>query len=154
MSETSLSPQEIAQSLQALLEGLRPILGGQGQVVFYEEVARRLSTAIQQDPPWGWRYIQGVEKGTIQPSRKLARAILALGATLDGLPAHVADTTPVQVYAAPGKVRPGSIILAASRFCARPGCPVSFVPVVPRQKYCCAACRYRARQALKSLPPK
>ena len=146
MSETAFSPQEISQALGVLLEALRPSVNGLGHVALYKEIARRLSAVARKQPPWGWRYIQGVEKGTITPSRKLTRAVFSLGATLDGVPALVADTEPVQVYARPGAVRPGSIILGESKTCARPGCPVSFIPRVPWQKFCSSECRGKAKK--------
>lgn len=146
MSETAFSPEEISQALNALLEALHPAVNGLGHVALYKEIAKRLSVIAQKQPPWGWRYIQGVEKGTIAPSQKLTRAVFTLGATLDGVPALVADTEPVQVYARPGAVRPGSIILGESKTCARPGCPVSFIPKVPWQKYCCSDCRVKIQK--------
>lgn len=145
MTET-LSPEQGAQSLAMLLDTLRPSLGGQGHVAFYQEVATRLSTVVRQEPPWGWRYIQGVEKGTIKPSQKLARAVMTLGATLDGVSPQLADTEAIQVYARPGAIRPGSVILGESKTCARPGCTVSFVPRVPWQRYCSRECRAKYRQ--------
>jgi hypothetical protein len=141
MSETAFSPEDISLALSALLEALRPAVNGLGHVALYKEIARRLSAVARKQPPWGWRYIQGVEKGTIVPSQKLARAVYSLGATLDGVPTLVANTEPVQVYARPGSVRPGSIILGESKTCARPGCPVSFIPKVPWQKFCSSECR-------------
>ncbi len=141
MSETSITPEQASQALQTLLETLKPALGGQGRVAFYEQVATRLSAVVDKQPSWGWRYVRSVEAGTVKPSRKFTRAVLGLGATLDGVPAPVADARPVQVYARPGTIRPGSLILSASTTCARPACTLSFVPRVPWQKYCCPNCR-------------
>ncbi len=141
MSEISTTPKEVSQALHELLETLKPILGGKGNVAFYEEIAKRLSTVVKKDPAWGWRYVKSVETGTVEPSRKFTRAVFALGATLDGVPKSVVDTVPVQVYAPPGAVRPGSIILSESKTCARPGCTANFVPRVPWQKYCSLDCR-------------
>ena len=146
MSEIAFSPQEISQVLSVLLEALRPSVNCLGHVALYKEIARRLSAVARKQPPWGWRYIQGVEKGTIAPSKKLGRAVFSLGATLDGVPALVADTEPVQVYARPGAVRPGSIILGESKTCARPSCPVSFIPRVPWQKFCSSECRGKVKK--------
>ena len=147
---TNLSPQQIRDFLVGMAQTLQPTVGPGGKVAVYEDLARRLSTLAHKDPPWGWRYIQGVEKGTIEPSAKLTRAVVALGATLDGIPSVAANTQAVQVYAEMGRVKPGSIILAASKLCARPTCPVSFVPVVPLQKYCSRECAHKARQELNA----
>lgn len=131
-----MNQSQVQIDLISLLDALRPSLNGRGHVNFYEEVARRLSLIVDKTPAWGWRYIQGVEKGSIDPGRKMARAITALAASLDGMPAFVADTEPVQVYARPGAIRPGSVVLGASRTCANPGCTISFVPNVPWRRYC------------------
>jgi hypothetical protein len=131
-----MNTDQVQQDLQLLLDALRPSLNGRGHVAFYTDAARRLSVIVGKKPAWGWRYIQGVEKGTIEPGRKLTRAVAALAASMDGVPAFVADTEPVQVYARPGAVRPGSVILGESRTCANPGCTISFVPNVPWRRYC------------------
>jgi hypothetical protein len=144
MSE--LSPEQTRNSLAELVNALRPLIGQDGQVAVYDELARRLSALAQKEPPWGWRYIQGVTKGTIAPSAALGRAVMALGATLDGVPTVVANTQAVQVFAEAGRVRPGSIILAASKSCARPGCLVNFVPIVPVQRFCSRDCAKKARK--------
>ena len=144
MSETVIPPEQASQALKTLLEALRPILDGQGRVAFYEQVAVQLSAIVDKQPPWGWRYVRSVEAGTVKPSRKFCRAVYGLGATLDGLHPMVVDTQPVQVYAQPGTIRPGSLILAESKICASPGCTLSFVPRVPWQKYCCPDCRKKS----------
>lgn len=141
MSETPITPEQASQALIMLLETLRPSLDGKGRVAFYEQVAARLSAIVSKNPPWGWRYVRSVEAGTVKPSRKFTRAVFGLGATLDGLPTMIVDTEPVQVYAPPGTVRPGSIILSESKICIRPGCTLSFIPRVPWQKYCSPDCR-------------
>jgi hypothetical protein len=148
MSE--LSPEQIQVSLTELANTLKPVIGERGHVALYDELAKRLSVLARRKTPWGWRYIQGVIKGSITPSAALARATLALGATLDGVPPVAANTQAIQVYAEAGRVKPGSIILAASKLCARPACPVSFVPIVPHQKFCSRECARKARQELKA----
>ena len=145
-----LSPTQIRTSLAELADALKPVIGQDGQVALYAELARRLSALARKEPPWGWRYIQGVIKGTIAPSGALVRSIMALGATMDDFPPVAANTQAVQVFAEAGRVTPGSIILAASKLCARPACPVSFVPVVPCQKYCSRDCARKARHELNA----
>ncbi|MFZ6027271.1 MAG: hypothetical protein ACOYYS_06120 [Chloroflexota bacterium] len=150
MPAPQLSPAQIQSSLLQLAEALQPAIGQDGKVALYAALARRLSALAHKQPPWSWRYIQGVGSGRIAPSQKLAQAVIALGATLDGVPPVAANTQPVQVYAEAGRVRPGSIVLAASRPCARPACPVSFVPVVPRQRYCSHECARKVRRERKA----
>lgn len=108
-------------------------------------IAERLSKIAGQDPPWGHRYIHNLLTGKQTPSARFAEATTGLLSILDGSDPRMVRTTPVQVYTIDKKVKPGALVLAASRSCANPRCPVEFVPVVPRQKYCCADCRKRAK---------
>ena len=154
MSATLTNPTQTKNALAELEETFTPIIGIGGRVVVLEELAKRLSVIAHKTPPWSWRYIQGILTGSIVPSAKITRAILALGATMDGMPAIVAKTEAIQVFAEPGRVKSGSIILASSRMCARPACPISYVPVVPRQKYCCRECARKARQEIQQTERK
>lgn len=97
------------------------------------EFAQRLSDVARKDPPWTYRYIDGVLKGTMKASPALLDAIMRLGALIDGAPVEVAKSTQVVVMAA-GTVAPGALILADSRRCANPGCRIEFVPRVPWQR--------------------
>jgi hypothetical protein len=109
-------------------------------VKFYEMLAVKLSGAIggprKGKKAWTWRYVQGVEKGTIQASRDFERAVRAVGMALDGAPVEMRGTVAVEVFAEPGAVLAGSLILGKTQICAWPGCGVKFVPRVPWQKYC------------------
>lgn len=153
MPETVLSPQQVSEIIKGLLDALRPTMSEVGHVALYEEAAKRLSAIARKDPPWGWRYVQGVEKGTIEPSRALTRAALALGAEMDGVPTILANSETVKVYARPGAIRPGSVILGESKACARPGCPVNFVPRVPWQRFCSRECVKAARVQREKKEP-
>jgi len=121
--------------LQLILESFAD-LRDMGTVAFYTVMAEKLSAAINRPTPWTWRYVQGVEMGTIQPSKDFSRAVTALGMALDGAPLEMTGTEEVRVFAFPGKVLPGSLILGSTRICARPGCGARFVPNVPWRKYC------------------
>lgn len=105
-------------------------------------IADKLSQVAGKDPPWGWRYLRNLLNGKIEASEKMGNAVMALGATLDGVPVLVARGHPVQVLAV-GEVKPGSVVLGSSRACARPGCMVHFVPRVPWQKWCSKECKHR-----------
>ncbi|MBX3005971.1 MAG: hypothetical protein KF821_09135 [Anaerolineales bacterium] len=102
-------------------------------------VAAELSELVDVSPPWGWRYMHGVINGKTKASAKLAQAIFAWGAVVDGSPALLANTQDVVVRAHPGQLHPGSVVLASSRRC--PACRVAFVPTVPWQRYCRPQCR-------------
>lgn len=117
-----------------------------GTVEFYGMLGAKLSKIVAKDPAWGWRYVQGVHAGTIDPSRLMASAVQALGAALDEVPAVMAYTIEVRVFARPGQIQPGSVILGESKACARPGCRVRFVPNVPWRKYCSSECCVEAHR--------
>ena len=123
---------ELCSVVEAFAD-LRPELG---TVKFYEMLAVKLSGAIGRKKAWTWRYVQGVEKGTIQASRDFERAVAAVGMALDGAPVELRGTVVVEVFAEPGAVLAGSLILGKTQICAWPGCGVKFVPRVPWQKYC------------------
>jgi hypothetical protein len=141
MSETANAHESTRCILNTILDALKPSSNSSGNVAFYTDIAIRLSSVVYRSKPWGWRYVQGVDVGTIQPGKLFIRAVQILGATLDGIPQDVANTEPVQIYAKPGLVKPGSIVLAASRSCKRPACPIHFIPSVPWQHYHSAKCR-------------
>lgn len=123
----------------SLLDALRPKFSKNGhKVQFFEESAKRLSEIAHKDPPWSWRYVQSVYRGTLghAPSKRFMRALELLASEIDGTPAFVADTVEVMVYARPGAIRPGTIILGKSQLCDHPSCGIWFVRTHPRQKYC------------------
>jgi len=117
---------------------------GLGNVALYELVTSKLNRITGES--WSWRYIQGVHAGTIQPSRKIHRAVTALGAALDEVPAVATYTVEIRVFARPDQVEPGSIVLGQSRSCARLGCPVTFVGNVPWRRYCSPECSSMAHK--------
>ena len=110
--------------------------GESGKVAAYQDLANRLSTVAHKESPWSWRYVQSVHHGSVEPSKKFVRTVELLLAEMDGLPASVAETEPVTVYARPGAVYPNSIVLGESKACANPSCTIRFVPRVPWQKFC------------------
>lgn len=105
-----------------------------------QSVAGKLSVVAGKSPEWGWRYLRNILNGKLEASRQIAQAIMALGAVVDGTHPLMAASHPVQVFAR-GDVKSGAIVLASSRRCANPACPIEFVPVVPRQRFCCVECR-------------
>lgn len=122
--------------VQSNLGHLVSIFQKSGKVETYTELAEKLSAIARKENPWGWRYVQSVHTGSVAPSEKFTNAVEILMASLDGLPAFIAETEPITVYARPGALHPGSVILGESKTCANPKCTVHFVPRVPWQKYC------------------
>ncbi len=141
-TKIGLSEETIRNALAELIRGF----GHDPALISVEDlqgIADKLSQVAKKEPAWGWRYLRNVLNGKIEVSTRLANAIMALGATMDGIPVQVAAGKPVQVLAV-GEVKPGALILADSRPCSRPGCPVHFVPRVPWQRYCSVGCRRRS----------
>jgi hypothetical protein len=124
--------------LRPLFQSLRPFWGKKGEVAFYQELAKRLSRIARKDKPWSWRYVQSVDHDTLghPPSKLFLRAIQILTAEIDGLPAFIAETEAVTVYARAGAVHPNAIVIGESKGCANPTCTIYFIPRVPWQKYC------------------
>lgn len=141
-----LTPREIVSALDALVEYFGGIPEG-GKVEFWEMLALKLSKIVGQDPPWTWRYPQGIHQEKIKPSKKFVTALLALGAAIDEVPGSmVLYSVQVKVYARPDAIQEGSIVMGDSKACARPGCPVRIVPNVPWRQFCSDECRELARK--------
>jgi hypothetical protein len=138
---TNSENQDLISSIVEYFDGQRSALGTVG---FYTMLAEKLSRIVKKEPAWTWRYIQGAHAGSIQPSKLLIRAVNALGAALDEVPVAMAYTVQVTIYARPDTVQAGSLVLGASKTCARPGCRVTFVPNVPWRKYCSTECCVKA----------
>jgi hypothetical protein len=125
-------PGYVQNNLGRLVENF----GKSSKVETYTELAEKLSRIAHKKNPWSWRYIQSVHVGLIEPSEKFVNALEILLADLDGLPAFIAETAPITVYARPGAIHLDAIVLSESKTCANPTCTVHFVPRVPWQKYC------------------
>lgn len=108
-------------------------------------LAVKLSAVEGISPPWTWRYVHNVLRGKIDASEKFGRAVHKLLAVFDGADPLMVQMVKVQVFAR--NVKPGAVILAASRKCANPNCPIEFVPVVPRQRFHSPECREAARHS-------
>jgi hypothetical protein len=122
------------QVLSDLFQAYRE--GHIGRTELYTDVAARLSRVGHKSPPWSADYIQAVSRGTLAPSKKLARAVEVLAAAVDGTPAVIVDTEPVTVYARPGTVQPGALIDAVSMPCEYPPCTFDFVKTHWNMHYC------------------
>lgn len=124
------------ETLTQLLALLAEILKPADHKDLYTDMARRLSRIAGKSPAWGWRYVQSVAAGTVEPSKKFAKAVDTLAITFDGMPVQFAQATPVTVYAETGTIAEGSLVMAGSIRCATPSCSVMFVPNVPWRKHC------------------
>jgi len=108
----------------------------------FEVVGRDLSRLAHKNPPWSKKYIHSLYHGRIEVSPLVAKAINDLAQRIDGTPGGVAGSVYVKVLAQPDI--PEGVLLPANAQvdkCARPGCPVWFVKVHPRQEYHDPQCR-------------
>lgn len=145
MNYATFTPAQVRGMLTDALRGLGmvpEVLTGRDAILAGE----KLAAAVNQPKPWGRSYVLAVLHGspTVKPSPLFIQAILSLGATLDGVPAIVAAAHEARVLVV-GEVVPGALVLANSRPCQRPGCPVQFVPDHPSRRYCCPDCRRKDR---------
>lgn len=138
MPEKSTQVREMLVGVLGEFEELR---GRVGTVEFYTVMAERLSGLVGKRPVWTWRYVQGVEKGTIGASQVFGEAVRRLGEELDGRKAELTGYGPVRVLARAGEVAEGAVVLGSSKVCAGSGCQVVFVPRVPWQRFCSRECR-------------
>jgi hypothetical protein len=85
------------------------------------------------------------------PSKRFVSAVYALGAAMDEVPAVLAYTVQVKVFAKPGAIDDGSIVLGNSKPCGNPTCRVHIVPNVPWRVYCSDDCRDAHREMKKKV---
>ena len=125
---------ELIQILEAL--ALKPTIKN------FRVIARDLSRLVRKEPPWTAKYIHSVYKGYMHPSPLLAQAINSLAQVSDGTPAGIAGTQYTKLLTSPD-VPEGVLLPINAKIikCARPGCPVWFVKVHPRQIYHDPVCR-------------
>ena len=137
----------IRQGLQMIVEQFESQRAGLGTVRFYELLARKLSAVVRREKAWSWRYVQGVHTGSLDPSKVFGEAVQALGAALDGAPVGAAWTESVRIFAPPGMVREGAVVLMPAKPCKGPGCRLW---IVGRVDYCSDECRKQARRMRRS----
>lgn len=130
---------EIRELLKMVLNEFEEMRSTMGSVDFYTAMAVKLGNLVGES--WSWRYVQGVEKGTVGAGRKFGEAVRRLAEVVDGRRAEMTGMVPVRVLAREGQVREGSVILGGSRVCDGGSCQVVFVPRVPWQRFCSKECR-------------
>lgn len=136
VSEKEIHAMSTKDTLQELLTLLGTILEHEDHKDLYGDMASRLSKIAHKVPEWGWRYVQSVASGTVEPSKRFSKAVDALAVTFDGVPVPFAKSSPITVYAETGTIAEGALVMAGSRRCANPTCTVIFVPNVPWRKLC------------------
>ena len=117
------------------------------------DLAARLSDIAHKSPPWSWRYLNSILKGHkgFKMTAELDKALLIMGAVIDGQHILEARAHPVMVYSQNGNVQEGSIILGRSFHCKH--CQRLCVGKVPNQKFCCEECR-KAWWEAERRPPR
>ncbi len=128
----------ITYTLREIME----IMGLDASMKSFAVIARDLSRIVRKEPPWTKKYIHSVYHEQIEISPLLAKAVETLAQMADGTPGGMAGSVYVRVLAQP-EIPEGILIPANAKVikCARPGCPVWFVRVHPRQEYHDPSCR-------------
>jgi len=75
MSETKKVTEKLKKDVIYIL---RAFLPEKGKVKYYQKLALELSKMVNKNPPWSWRYVQSVDHGTVEPSRKFVKAMRLL----------------------------------------------------------------------------
>src|SRR5687768_6627597 len=83
VSEKTISTMSTSDTLRELLTLLDEIFQHADHKDLYTDMASRLSKIARKDPAWGWRYVQSVASGTVEPSKKFAKAVDTLAVTFD-----------------------------------------------------------------------
>lgn len=147
----NVNPNHTQSTLQAILDALKPSYAGRPKKELYQAIADRLGDIAGEQ--WRWRYVQGVlSDNGVKPGVEFARSVDVLFAVMINKTSPlIAKAVKVEVYAQPGTLHPGAIILASSIPCANPACTVHFVPKTPGQKYCQPSCRKHAWWVRKQM---
>lgn len=133
----------VRQGLEMIVEQFADQREGLGTKRFFELLAQKLSAVVRREKAWSWRYVQSVHAGSLEPSQIFGQAVQALGAALDDTPIGAAWTEAVRVFAPPGMVREGAVVLMPAKPCRGPGCRLW---IVGRAAYCSDECRRKARK--------
>lgn len=129
-------------SLKSIVDALKPSYAGRPKKELHQAVADRLGKLAGKN--WGSGYVHGVltnAKG-VSAGVEFQRCVEVLESELiEGVPALIANAVKIEVYAPPGQLHAGAIVLGRSKSCANPACTVHFVAKTGHQKYCQPACR-------------
>ncbi len=72
MSENMKVSEKLKKDMQYCLRSIPP---KNGAVKQYEKLALKLSKLVGKTPAWGWRYVQSVHHGTVEPSKRFLLAM-------------------------------------------------------------------------------
>ncbi len=111
---------------------------GQSLAQFGWTLRHTVDPKLPDDEAFSKAYISALEDGSRAITEEIARAILVIGAVLDGADPVKAAARRVTVLATHDIE--GAVVLGDKKKCAYPPCQVWFVPTVPWQKYHSLAC--------------
>jgi hypothetical protein len=75
MSETTEVTKKQKEDVAYILRAFTP---KKDKVKTYQKLALELSKLVKKNPPWSWRYVQSVDHGTVEPSKKFMKAVRLL----------------------------------------------------------------------------
>ncbi len=143
-----LDPQQVispANTLVVLPEHVAEIRAqlGQSETQFVWTLKHTIDPRAPEEAAFSRAYISYLEHGQREITEEIARAILTIGAVLDGADPVKAAARRVTVLATHDIE--GAIVLGEKKKCAYPPCQVWFVPTVPWQKFHSLACGHAMR---------
>ena len=113
------------------------------------QFARTLAEMLGKTYHLSKTYISHMEAGRKPITDEIANACRTLAARLDGMNETQASARPYTIMST-RPIPPNTITTATLRPCALVGCPASFLPASPRQKYCKPECRAEAARLRRS----
>lgn len=122
----------------------------QGRLIVSEKdlviVADKLAKAAGRAHPWNVKTLRNVLNGNAKAGGELLSAIMALGASLDGLPMVLAQShvIPSGVRSVE-PIRDDAIVFGKCKPCANPSCGI-WIVTNGRRKYCSDKCGKAARK--------
>ena len=127
--------QEPSGNVRGQLDMMLDELKGSSGKLPYKRLAGDLSKVARKQPEWSRRYILSVHKGTIEPSRKLAQAVMDLGAYYDGHGLRLTvGASEVKITTHDPEGIAGAYIMGKPKICT--DCGARLVPNVPWRRKC------------------
>ncbi len=103
-----------------------------------KELAETLSKAVKRKKPWTHQYLCSILNDEMPLRPALHRAVLIIGARLDGAPPLQARLREISVYTVNG-LEPGIIVFGKQTRCGY--CQVPILRNPHNRQYCCVECR-------------
>lgn len=129
MTNTAHAPQT---ALALLLEEL----GLEITACDLRRVGRKLAQISGRSTPYTYQHLHQIASGTLDPGRKLARAIDAALAEVDGADPLLVNAHEETIMVPHGWRGRYAYLPIEPKICEKEGCMNQFIPNVPARRYC------------------